>query len=93
VIAVDASKPIKSIPDLISHLKNKPQNGFYGTGSNTGQVAAELFKVRVGVDTTYVPFKATITALAAVLSALLIEPKAQEADVVELELTPVEEAA
>jgi tripartite-type tricarboxylate transporter receptor subunit TctC len=68
VIAVDASKPIKSIPDLISHLKNKTQNGFYGTGSNTGQVAAELFKVRAGLETTYVPFKATVTALAAVLS-------------------------
>jgi len=68
VIAVDASKPIRTIPDLISHLKAKPKNGFYGTGSNTGQVAAELLKVRSGVDTTYVPFKATITALAAVLS-------------------------
>jgi tripartite-type tricarboxylate transporter receptor subunit TctC len=53
---------------LISHLKNKTQNGFYGTGSNTGQVAAELFKVRAGLETTYVPFKATVTALAAVLS-------------------------
>ena len=68
VIAVDASKPIKTIPDLIAVLKSKKGHGFYGTGSNTGQVAAELFKVRAGVDTTYVPFKATITALAAVLS-------------------------
>jgi tripartite-type tricarboxylate transporter receptor subunit TctC len=68
VIAVDASKPIKTIPELINYLKAKPKNGFYGTGSNTGQVAAELFKVRAGVDTTYVPFKATINALAAVLN-------------------------
>jgi tripartite-type tricarboxylate transporter receptor subunit TctC len=68
VIAVDASKPIKNIQELIAHLKNKPKNGFYGTGSNTGQVAAELFKVRTGLDTTYVPFKATVNALAAVLS-------------------------
>jgi tripartite-type tricarboxylate transporter receptor subunit TctC len=68
VIAVDASKPIRTIPELISYLKAKPQNGFYGTGSNTGQVAAELLKVRSGVETTYVPFKATVSALAAVLS-------------------------
>ncbi|OAI53788.1 hypothetical protein AYO46_00070 [Betaproteobacteria bacterium SCGC AG-212-J23] len=68
VIAVDASKPIKTIPDLIAALKAKPKNGFYGTGSNTGQVAAELLKVRTGVETTYVPFKATVSALAAVLS-------------------------
>jgi tripartite-type tricarboxylate transporter receptor subunit TctC len=68
VIAVDASKPIKTIPDLIASLKNKPQHGFYGTGSNTGQVAAELLKVRAGLDTTYVPFKASVTALTAVLA-------------------------
>jgi EmrB/QacA subfamily drug resistance transporter len=36
---------------------------------------------------------AGVAALAAVLSAVLIEPKAAEAEVVELELTPVEEAA
>ena len=68
VIAVDASKPIKTIPELISSLKSKKGHGFYGTGSNTGQVAAELLKVRTGVDTTYVNFKATITALAALLN-------------------------
>src|SRR5262245_30401504 len=68
VIAVDASKPIKSMPDLVAALKAKQKHGFYGTGSNTGQVAAELLKVRTGLDTTYVPFKATITALAAVLA-------------------------
>ena len=68
VIAVDAAKSIKTIPQLISSLKEKKGNGFYGTGSNTGQVAAELFKVRAGLETTYVPFKATVGALAAVLS-------------------------
>ena len=62
VIAVDAAKPIKSISELVNLLKSKPNHGFYGTGSNTGQVAAELFKVRMGLDTTYVPFKATMSA-------------------------------
>jgi tripartite-type tricarboxylate transporter receptor subunit TctC len=66
-IAVDASKPVKSIAELISLLKGKQGHGFYGTGSNTGQVAAELFKVRAGLDTTYVPFKASVDALTAVL--------------------------
>ena len=67
-IAVDASKPIRTIPELISHLKSRQGHGFYGTGSNTGQVAAELFKVRAGLDTTYVPFKASVDALTAVLA-------------------------
>jgi tripartite-type tricarboxylate transporter receptor subunit TctC len=59
VVAVDASKPIKSIQELIQALKQKPGHGFYGTQSNSGQVAAELFKANTGLDTVYVPFKVT----------------------------------
>ena len=59
VVAVDASKPIKSIQELIQALKQKPGHGFYGTQSNSGQVAAELFKAKTGLDTVYVPFKVT----------------------------------
>lgn len=68
VLAVDSTKPIRSIPDLVAHLKAKPNHGFYGTGSNTGQVAAELFKEKMGLNTTYVPFKVTSGALQAVVS-------------------------
>jgi tripartite-type tricarboxylate transporter receptor subunit TctC len=59
VVAVDAAKPIKSIQELIQALKQKPGHGFYGTQSNSGQVAAELFKAKTGLDTVYVPFKVT----------------------------------
>ena len=41
VVAVDAAKPIKSMQELIAHLKAKPGNGFYGTQSNSGLIAAE----------------------------------------------------
>jgi tripartite-type tricarboxylate transporter receptor subunit TctC len=58
-VAVDAAKPYRSIADLISHLKSKPGNGFYGTQSNSGQIAAELFKANTGLKTEYVPFKVT----------------------------------
>ena len=55
VVAVDAAKPIKSI----QALKQKPGHGFYGTQSNSGQVAAELLKSKTGLNTVYVPFKVT----------------------------------
>src|SRR5512134_4195162 len=42
VVAVDAAKPIKSIQELIQALRQKPGHGFYGTQSNSGQIAAEL---------------------------------------------------
>jgi tripartite-type tricarboxylate transporter receptor subunit TctC len=67
VLAVDAAKPIKSVDELVQSLKGKPNHGFYGTGSNTGQVAAELFKARMGLSTVYVPYKVTFDALSGVV--------------------------
>jgi tripartite-type tricarboxylate transporter receptor subunit TctC len=67
VIAVDASKPIRTIPELVDHLKKKHNHGLYGTGSNTGQVAAELFKTHLGLSSTYVPYKANTQALTSLL--------------------------
>jgi len=63
VIMVDAAAPVKSIDELISALKSKPNNGFYGTTNNTGVIAAELFKTKVGLKTTYVPYKQNAQAL------------------------------
>ena len=58
-IAVDPASPIKTIPELVAKLKSKPGHGFYGTQSNSGQVAGELFKEKLGLSTAYVPFKIT----------------------------------
>ena len=63
VIMVDAAKPIKSIDELIAHLKVKPNHGFYGTGNNTGVIAAELFKAKAGLQTTHAPYKLNTQAL------------------------------
>jgi tripartite-type tricarboxylate transporter receptor subunit TctC len=68
VIAVDAAKPIKSIQELINHLKQKQGHGFYGTQSNSGLVAAELLKAKTGLSTVYVPFKVTGDAFTNLLS-------------------------
>ena len=63
VILVDAAGPIKSIGALVAHLKSKPTPSFYGATSNTGVIAAELFKTEAGVKTTYVPYKQNVQAL------------------------------
>ena len=63
VIMVDAARPIKSIDELIAHLKSRPNHGFYGTPSNTGVIAAELFKAKAGLKTTYTPYKLNTQAL------------------------------
>src|SRR5688572_14350414 len=66
-VAVDAAGPLRTLDDLIARLKAKPGNGFYGTQSNSGQVAAELFKEGAGLKTAYVPFKVTGDAYANLL--------------------------
>jgi tripartite-type tricarboxylate transporter receptor subunit TctC len=63
VIAVDAAKPIHSIAALTDSLRKKPDHGLYGAGTNSGQVAAELFKEATGLKTTYVPYKTSVQAL------------------------------
>ena len=67
-ISVDAAGPLRTIPDLVARLKSKPGEGFYGTQSNSGQIAAELFKEKLGLKTTYVPFKVTGDAFSNLLS-------------------------
>ncbi len=49
VIVVDPKTPIKSVADLTAHLKTKGSKGSYGTSSNTGTVAAELYKKHAGL--------------------------------------------
>ena len=67
-IAVDAASPVHTVPELVARLKAKPGHGFYGTQSNSGQIAAELFKEKVGLRTAYVPFKITGDAFANLLT-------------------------
>jgi tripartite-type tricarboxylate transporter receptor subunit TctC len=64
VISVDAAKPIASVSQLISSLKSKPDNGFFGATSNAGVITGELLKQQAGLRTTYVPYKANPNALA-----------------------------
>jgi len=67
-VVVDAAKPYRTIDDLLAALREKRDNGFYGTQSNSGQIAAELFKEKLGLATAYVPFKITGDAFANLLT-------------------------
>jgi tripartite-type tricarboxylate transporter receptor subunit TctC len=70
-IAVDAKSPVQSVGELVSRLKSRPKQGFYGATSNAGNVSGELFKTLAGLATTYVPYKANPNALADLLSGQL----------------------
>ncbi|MSQ52298.1 MAG: tripartite tricarboxylate transporter substrate binding protein [Betaproteobacteria bacterium] len=70
-LAVNASNPINSIADLKDHLRKKTGDGSYGTGSNTGQVAAELFKEMSSLKTQNVNYKTTGDAMRDLLGGQL----------------------
>jgi tripartite-type tricarboxylate transporter receptor subunit TctC len=71
VILVDAARPIHNLHDLVRELKNKPNDGFYGTSNNTGVITAEIFKAKAGLKTTYAPYKTNVQALTDLLQGQL----------------------
>ncbi len=71
VILVDARKPIHNLKELVQELKKKPNDGFYGTGNNTGVITAEIFKANAGLKTTYAPYKTNVQALTDLLQGQL----------------------
>ncbi len=59
VLAVHPSVPANNLAELIAHAKGKPGALNYGSGGNgsSGQLCAESFAARAGVDLTHVPYK------------------------------------
>ena len=72
VLVVNPSLPVKTVPELISHLKANPGKLAYASASpGTGQhLAAELFKKSTGTDILHVPYKGSAAALPDVMSGL-----------------------
>jgi tripartite-type tricarboxylate transporter receptor subunit TctC len=67
-LAVDGKKPIKTIHELTAFLKSKDAKGFYGTGSNTGLVSAELYLRAIGIKSQPVNFRTPADTLSALAS-------------------------
>jgi tripartite-type tricarboxylate transporter receptor subunit TctC len=60
VYVVDGKNPVRTMAELTESLKRKPGNGAYGTGSNTGIVTAEMYKVMAGLQTNQVLYKGAV---------------------------------
>ena len=63
VVAVSGASRIKSIPELVAHLKSIPDHGTYGQGTVTGQVVVELLKERAGLKTVQIPYKTSVQGI------------------------------
>ena len=60
VFVVDGNYPARTMSELTAVLKSKPGHGAYASAANTGTVAAEMYKVRAGLDTNQVLYKGTV---------------------------------
>lgn len=65
VLAVNASLPVKSVPELVDYARKNPGKlafGSAGVGSSH-QVAGELIKRKTGIDIVHVPYRGSAPAI------------------------------
>jgi tripartite-type tricarboxylate transporter receptor subunit TctC len=65
VVVVNATLPVSSLAELISHAKANPGKVNYGSAGSGGvtHLAGELLKVEAGIDVVHVPYKGAAPAV------------------------------
>jgi len=63
VLAVNASMPFQTVPELMAYARDPAHKLSYGYGNSTGQVAGAAFNSLAKLDATAVPYKSTPQAL------------------------------
>ena len=69
VLAVHPDFPASSVKELVAYAKANPGKLNYGSGGvgNISQLAAELFRLRTGIDIVHVPYKGASEVFTAIL--------------------------
>ena len=70
VLVVHPSLPVKSVSELVAHLKSHPDKLTYSSGGfgTPAHLAGELFKLQTGVRATHVPYQALPQAIGDLIS-------------------------
>jgi tripartite-type tricarboxylate transporter receptor subunit TctC len=70
VLAVHPDFPANSVRELVGYAKANPGKLNYGSGGigNISQLAAELFRLRTGIDLVHVPYKGASEVYTAILA-------------------------
>jgi tripartite-type tricarboxylate transporter receptor subunit TctC len=63
VLVVNASKPYRSVADLLAAARKNPGKLSFGSGSSSSRVAGEMFKQLSGTDILHVPYKSNPLAI------------------------------
>jgi tripartite-type tricarboxylate transporter receptor subunit TctC len=69
ILVVRAGSPLRSVPELVAEAKARPGRLSYSSSGNgtPPHLAAELFKLRTGIDVLHVPYNGSQAATAALL--------------------------
>jgi tripartite-type tricarboxylate transporter receptor subunit TctC len=69
ILVVRADSPLRSVPELVAEAKARPGRLSYSSSGNgtPPHLAAELFKLRAGIDVLHVPYSGSPAATAALL--------------------------
>ena len=69
ILAVHPDFPANSVKELVAYAKANPGKLNYGSGGvgNISQLAAELFRLRTGIDIVHVPYKGASEVFTAIL--------------------------
>ena len=68
VLAVNLTVPAANVAELIALARSKPGKLSYASGSETGYLTAEMFKLATGTDAIHVPYKGVAPASTDLLS-------------------------
>lgn len=70
VLVVNASMPVRTVKELITLAKSRPNPLDYGSSTNgsTSHTATELFKVMAGVNLVRVPYRGNAEAITAAIA-------------------------
>ncbi len=70
VLVTHPSLPVKSVQELVTHVKAHPKAVNYGTAgpASFGHLATELFMKQAGIDMTHIPYKGQGPVTQALLS-------------------------
>jgi tripartite-type tricarboxylate transporter receptor subunit TctC len=68
VIVVNAALPVRDLKELVALMRAKPKDMNVAVAGTSTQLAAELFKLKTGVDLTLIPFKGSAPASASLVA-------------------------
>jgi len=68
ILVTSASRPMKSVKDLIDFAKANPGKSNYSSSAAPFQLASELLKLKTGTDFTHIPYKSSGESANAVLA-------------------------